>query len=384
ALLSQGTPLFQAQGTVRLIPGEATETQLTLVGVVARIEVGTGPVAFDALGSQAPLSAQGVFVTGQAVPGATPTWESLNPEVARIVGGNRVEAVADGETQLVARLGELVAGLSVRVEQRTASVRVEPSVVELEVGGSAGFSVALTDGNGFPVNPSGRSVQWTSSTPAVASVDGTGRVTALAPGSTTVTAQVDGVSGSALVTVVEEELPPEPPPSEGDLPGGWVAHTWNGEEFPVLDEQDDECTFWIDGFGMDLAPDGGFRMRLDQRDVCDGETSIFVVDYAGRWSTPPAGALRLDFTFARFFLDGELLFETEVDFVELWEFRFEGDALVVDAIDDEEGEVYVIEMRRGEVVLPAIDEPALSEAYNLNSLKSRFFSSPFRNAWNSR
>jgi len=382
----QGALVFEAEGTARLVPGEAGEAELTLSPVVDALEVSSDSVVLDALTARATLSGQGVFATGHPVPGALPEWESRNPQVARIVGGNQVEAVSPGETEVVARLGGREAAVAVRVNQRVASVQVSPEALELGVGGQGTLAASLADANGFSVDPSGRTIQWSSSASAVAGVDATGRVTAVGPGTATITAAVDGASGTAAVTVLEQE----PPPPEDDVRGGWVAFTWNGDEFPVLDEQDEECSFWIDGLGMELASNGEFRMRLDQRDVCDGETSIFVVDYRGRWSTPSAGALRLDFTFARFFLDGELLLETEVDFVELWGVRFQGDVLVVDAVDTEEGETYIIEMRRGEVVFPAIEgAPARSvpEAggdYNLNSLKSLFSSGPFRNAWNSR
>ena len=462
-LLSQGTPLFEAEGSARLEPGESAEAELALAAVVARIEVAPGSVSLDALGAQATLSGQGVFATGQGVPGAIPTWESLNPEVARIVGGNRVEAVSEGETQVVARLGSLAEAMTVRVEQRAASVRVEPSEVELGVGGSATLSVVLADGNGFPVDPAGRSIQWTSSAPGVAGVDAAGRVTAQAPGSATVTAQVDGASGGAVVTVFDREppeiitqslpvgregqsylaaleatggeapyswsltdgtLPPgvsldgstgriagipsqegvwaftaqvtgadgafstrslsitvEAAPSGGDLGGGWVAFTWDGQEFPVLQEEEDGCTFWIDSFALDLRPDGDLRMRFDQRDICDGETSVFYAVYTGRWSIPLEGTLQVNFTFVRFYLDGELVFEMDTDFAERWDFSFQGNELVLIVTDEDE--TVVVEMRRGEVVLPGLQpapdgvRPAGVEAYDVTSRNGLFSPSPF-------
>jgi len=372
----QGALVFEAEGTARLVPGEASEAELTLSPVVDALEVSSDPVVLDALTARVTLYGQGVFATGHPVPGALPDWESRNPQVARIVGGNQVEAVSPGETEIVARLGEREAVVPVQVNQRVASVQVTPEALELGVGGQGSLAASLADANGFPVDPSGRNVQWSSSASAVAGVDATGRVTAVGPGTATITAAVDGASGSAAVTVLEGE----PPPPEDDLPGGWVAFTWNGDDLPVLGEQDEECSYWIEGFGMDLAGDGTFRMRIDQREDCPDESVIFTTDYRGQWTEPSSGALRLTFTFGRFFLDGELWFETEVDFVEFWGFRFQGDVLVVDAVDTEEGETYIIEMRRGEVVFPAIEgAPARSvpEAggdYNLNSLKSLFSS----------
>src|SRR5205814_7677070 len=50
---------------------------------------------------------------------------------------------------------------------------------------------------------SGRTVTWTSSSPAVAAVDVNGFVTADAPGNTTITATSEGKIGSAAITVTQ-------------------------------------------------------------------------------------------------------------------------------------------------------------------------------------
>ena len=47
----------------------------------------------------------------------------------------------------------------------------------------------------------GRAVSWSSSTPSVATVSGSGLVTGLATGSTTVTATSEGQSGTSSITV---------------------------------------------------------------------------------------------------------------------------------------------------------------------------------------
>ena len=219
----QGAPLFEAQGTARMTPGESTEAQLTLVGVVARIQVSEEPILLQALGDDFALSGQGVFASGQAVPGAVPTWESLNPQVARIVGGNRVQALSNGRTEVVARLGSLAESILVVVEQRVAIVELEPALLELDVLEVALLRVQLRDSNGNPIPPGNR-VDWTTSDPRVAEVDADGRVRALAPGSAEVSALVDGVTGTAAVVVRELE-PPEIVTQF--LPDGQVGEGYN-------------------------------------------------------------------------------------------------------------------------------------------------------------
>jgi hypothetical protein len=81
-----------------------------------------------------------------------------------------------------------------------ASVGLSPASNTLDAGGSYTLTASLGDASGQAL--SGRSVSWASSNPAVASVSGTGAVTALAAGSATITATVEGKSASATVTVV--------------------------------------------------------------------------------------------------------------------------------------------------------------------------------------
>ncbi len=102
-----------------------------------------------------------------------------------------------------------------------AAVTVSPAVLSLPTGLSSQLTATLTDANGNLLT--GRAVAWTSGAPAVAVVDGTGRVSALGTGSATITATSEGVAGSAIVGVTD-------PPSGGgatwpNQPAGFTAIT---------------------------------------------------------------------------------------------------------------------------------------------------------------
>ena len=181
ALLRQGAALFEGEGTAMLEPGEQSSVVLELQGIVAGVEVETGPVELDALGDRESLSARAVFATGQTVPGATASWTSRNPSVARIVGGTQVEAVAEGETELVARVGSHEASAAVRIRQRVAEVRPSPTSVAVVVGESRSLSVTLRDRNGHGISASSRTVVWTSSNASVATVNDAGQVRGVSP-----------------------------------------------------------------------------------------------------------------------------------------------------------------------------------------------------------
>ena len=224
ALLRQGAPLFEGEGTVTLEPGEQSSVVLELRGIVAGVELETGLVEFDALGDRESLSARAVFATGQTVPGATASWTSRNPSVARIVGGTQVEAVSEGETELVARVGSHEAWAAVRIRQRVAEVRPSPASVEVVVGESRSLSVTLRDRNGHGISASGRTVAWTSSNESVATVNGAGQVTGVSEGTATLRATAEGVSGQVAVTVTD----PQPPTiTTTALPDGTVGQSYS-------------------------------------------------------------------------------------------------------------------------------------------------------------
>ncbi len=77
-----------------------------------------------------------------------------------------------------------------------SSVTVTPSRIEIIEGGSAALSAKVS-----PEAASDRAVAWSSSDRSVATVDKTGTVQGLKPGTATVTATAEGKSGTCTVTV---------------------------------------------------------------------------------------------------------------------------------------------------------------------------------------
>ncbi len=80
-----------------------------------------------------------------------------------------------------------------------ASVQVQPATATVNVGATTALSAVVRDANGAALV--GRATTWTSSTDAVARVDGSGTVTGVAPGTATITATSEGRSGQSVVTV---------------------------------------------------------------------------------------------------------------------------------------------------------------------------------------
>lgn len=80
-----------------------------------------------------------------------------------------------------------------------ARVQIEPGSLSLMVGESAGMNAKLLDAVGRELR--GRTVSWSSATPAVAAIDATGRVYALTPGSTTIAATSEGARAEIAIVV---------------------------------------------------------------------------------------------------------------------------------------------------------------------------------------
>jgi uncharacterized protein YjdB/Leucine-rich repeat (LRR) protein len=83
------------------------------------------------------------------------------------------------------------------------SVKVSPASASVIVGGTVTFTAQTFDPDGGELF--GREVTWNTRDHGIAIVDGSGLVTGMSDGVTTVTATSEGVSGSALVTVLPAE-----------------------------------------------------------------------------------------------------------------------------------------------------------------------------------
>ena len=80
-----------------------------------------------------------------------------------------------------------------------ANVGVTPESAQVFPGETVQFTASAQDGNGSAI--SGRTFTWTSSNDGVATVTSAGLATAVAGGSVTITATLEGVTGSAALTV---------------------------------------------------------------------------------------------------------------------------------------------------------------------------------------
>jgi hypothetical protein len=167
------------------------------------------------------LTAVARDAAGTVISGVVFTWTSSNPQAATVSNTGSVTGVAAGTSVITAAAGGLSGSSNVTVTVPpvdpppppvVASVTVTPGTATLDPQASVQLSAVARDAAGTVI--SGVTFSWTTSNAQVATVSTTGRVTAVAAGSTVVRAAVGNVSGSSSVTV--NAAPPPPPPPPGD------------------------------------------------------------------------------------------------------------------------------------------------------------------------
>lgn len=128
------------------------------------------------------------------------TWKSNNDKIVSVDENGNITALATGTTEITATAGSVSAVCKVTVEGvKVSKVELNKTSVSLKAGETAQLTATVT-----PDNATDKTVTWTSSKPTVAAVDENGKITAVAPGTATITATADGKSATCTVTVAKE------------------------------------------------------------------------------------------------------------------------------------------------------------------------------------
>ncbi len=173
--------------------------------------------------------------SGAAVPGLTFTWGSSTPAVATVDQSGKVTAVSVGTSTVTAAAAGLTGSAAVIVTlPPVASVTVVPDTLTIQPGAKGQLKATAFDASGHVIN--GLAVSWASSSSAVATVDGTGDVTGVVPGTVTISATIGGRAGTAKVTVA---VPP--PVMLSGCNGGTLTKT-TVAAIIVTGNIDNQCT----------------------------------------------------------------------------------------------------------------------------------------------
>jgi uncharacterized protein YjdB len=154
-------------------------------------------------GQSGTASAAGLDQNGAAISLSNVTWSSSNTAVATVSSAGQISAVSAGTSQITATSGLKSGQASLTVVQApVASVAVTPATSSITVGGALVLTATPKDAAGNVI--AGKTVSWTATD--INSLTGvvagnTVTVTGRAAATVTVYATVDGVAGSATVTV---------------------------------------------------------------------------------------------------------------------------------------------------------------------------------------
>ncbi|WP_310597746.1 beta strand repeat-containing protein [Aeromonas aquatica] len=205
-------------------PGTATITG-TLDGQIATLSVtvsnavlnvggltiATPPLTLVA-GLTGQLAANGSYSDGTSVNVTTSvSWTSNNPIVATVgLNTGLVTGILPGTATITGTLDGQTATLLVTVTSATLNpgglvITTPPLVLAVGLTGQLAATGSYNNGSNVDVTAS---VNWVSSTPAAATVSASGLVTAVAPGTTTITGTLDGQTATLLVTVTSAVLNP--------------------------------------------------------------------------------------------------------------------------------------------------------------------------------
>lgn len=129
----------------------------------------------------------------------TVTWSSSNSEIATVDNAGKVTAIKEGSATITAKAGDKTAECKVTVCIPVTSIELDKTELSLEQGATATLTATVK-----PDDATDKTVTWTSSDSEIATVDNTGKVTAIKNGSATITAKAGEKSAICSVLVVPD------------------------------------------------------------------------------------------------------------------------------------------------------------------------------------
>ena len=207
------TAVGNGTATITASAGAASGTAVvTVVQAAGSVVVEPAEATLSALGNTLRLTARAFDANGNEVPDAQFSWASSDAAVATVDNTGLVTAAGNGTATITASAGTASGTASgsavVTVVQVAESVSLVPPEATLSaVGDTVRLTATASDANGNELTDA--QFSWASSDASVATVDGSGLVTAAGNGSATVTASVGTVSGTAEITVAPSADSPD-------------------------------------------------------------------------------------------------------------------------------------------------------------------------------
>jgi hypothetical protein len=129
------------------------------------------------------------------------TWSSSDPSIATVSSTGLITGVAEGSAVITVSAQGIEAHVIITVHYVIDHIVVTLATNPIPAGNTDQTTVVLYNVHGVVISPVGRVITYASSNAAIATVSGTGLVTAVATGTATITATSEGVNGTVDVTV---------------------------------------------------------------------------------------------------------------------------------------------------------------------------------------
>jgi uncharacterized protein YjdB len=202
ATVSGGVVTGVTAGTADITAAVGTvqaKATVTVMAPVATVEISPASPTI-VIGGTSQLTATLKDASGNVLTDRTIEWKSDADLVASVSPSGLVTSKSVGSAHITATVEGKSASVTVTVTPvPVASIAISPPTSSLVVGGTVQLNATTKDAAGNELT--GRSVAWSSSDQAVATVDGNGLVTAKAVGSATITATSETKTATAAVTV---------------------------------------------------------------------------------------------------------------------------------------------------------------------------------------
>lgn len=185
--------------------GKTGVALVTVANIPVSSVVVTPDTATLVVGKSITLTAKTYDAASNELSGRDIDWSSSNEDVATVSSSGKVVALAPGAATITATSEGKSDNATITVIAPVSTVTVSPDSISVIVGNTSTLTAAVKDAGGNTLT--GRAVTWKSDKTAIATVDAnSGVVTAVAPGTATVTATSEGKSGSAKVVVKLEPV----------------------------------------------------------------------------------------------------------------------------------------------------------------------------------
>lgn len=173
-----------------------TSTEPTPRAPVSTITVTASPTTLASLGETSSVTATALDASGNTISGVSFSWSTSDASVATISGGTAT-ATGNGTATLTAQADGVSGSVDVTVQQVATAAAVTPS--DSVYKSAAQLVGSAVDARGNPVQGA---VTWTSLTPGVVTVDGSGALTPVSTGVARIVVQAGTFVDTATVRMV--------------------------------------------------------------------------------------------------------------------------------------------------------------------------------------